>query len=84
MVRAGDSLTGVCWPGVCGSLSVMSLWNEGNRRFGGQGKNEGRLMSVSEGVGAEVYFGAVFRRYLYTFECYTIALVRPPVNLTQL
>ena len=41
-------------------------------------------MSVSEGVGAEVYFGAVFRRYLYTFECYTIALVGPPVNLTQL
>ena len=40
-------------------------------------------MNVSEGVGAEVYFGAVFRRYLYTFECYTIALVRPPVNLTQ-
>ena len=23
-------------------------------------------MSVSEGVGAEVYFGAVSRRYLYT------------------
>ena len=41
-------------------------------------------MSVSEGVGAEVYFGAVFRRYSYTFECYTIALVRPPLNLTQL
>ena len=41
-------------------------------------------MSVREGDGTEVYFGAVFRRYLYTFECYTIALVRPPVNLTQL
>ena len=47
-------------------------------------EKEGRLMSVSEGVGAKVYFGAVFRRYLYTFECYTIAPVRPPVNLTQL
>ena len=55
-----------------------------NGRFGGQGKKEGRLMSVSEGVGAEVYFGAVFRRYLYTFECYTIAPVRPAVNLSQL
>ena len=33
-----------------------------NGRFGGQGKKEGRLLSVSEGVGAEVYFGAVFRR----------------------
>ena len=41
-------------------------------------------MSVSEGVGAKVDFGAIFRRYLYTFECYTIALVRPLVNLTQL
>ena len=41
-------------------------------------------MIVSEGVGTEVYFGAVFRRYLYILECYTIAPVRPPVNLTQL
>ena len=49
---------------------------------GEQREKEGRLMSVSEGVGAEVYFGAVCRRYLYTFKCYTIALVRPPVNLT--
>ena len=41
-------------------------------------------MSANEGVSTEVYFGAVFRGYLYTFECYTIALVQHPVNLTQL
>ena len=35
--------------------AALSNRPEGNGRFGGQGKKKGRLMSVSEGVGAEVY-----------------------------
>ena len=34
-------------------------------------------MSVSEGVGAEVYFGAVFQRYLYTSTA-TLSLYSDP------
>ena len=79
------------WEGVVSGGIYLVLYRANpetdpghNGRFGGQREKEGRLMSVNEGVGTEVYFGAIFRRHLYHFECYTIALVRPPENLTQL
>ena len=37
-----------------------------NGKFDGQREKEGRLMSVSEGVGTEVYFVPVVHRYLHT------------------
>ena len=48
-----------------------------NKRFDGQGKKEGRLMSVSEGVGAEVTL-ETFSGDTYTLSSATLSLQSVP------